>query len=55
VILHATNDSLSRRLVPALERLSVRTGRRLTISYKGDAPWSSEAVRALLKTIRRHR
>lgn len=52
VILHATNDSLSRRLIPALKRLSRKIRMRLSISYTGDAPWSKDAVKTLFKVAK---
>jgi len=53
IIFHATNDSLSRHLIPALKRLSRKTGRRFSISYKGEAPWSKDALKALFKATRK--
>jgi len=55
IVLHATNDSLSRRLILSLRRFSREAKRRFTISYKGDTPWKKDAVKALFNTTRRVR
>jgi len=51
IVLHAANDSLSRHLIPTLKRISRKAGRMFRISYHGDAPWSKDAVKALLKAL----
>ena len=53
VVLHAANDSLSRRLIPSLKRFSREAKRRFTISYQGDSPWRKDAVEALYNAVRR--
>jgi len=55
IVLHAARDSLSKRLIPALRQLSRKAKRRFTISYRGDSPWSKDAVKALSDATKRLR
>jgi len=53
IVLHAANDSLSKRLVPALRQFSSKAGRTFKISYSGDSPWSKDAGKALFKLVKK--
>lgn len=55
IILHATEDPLSKRLIPTLRRLSRRQRKKLVVSNGHDSPWSKDALKRLYETIRRSR
>lgn len=52
IVLHAANDRLSKRLIPSLKRLSSKTKKKFRVSYRGESPWSRDAIKALSKALK---
>jgi predicted RNA-binding protein len=55
VIVYATKDSFSRRLVSLLRRLPGRVSKRVEVTHGEGSPWSTDASMLLLNTARKRR
>jgi 7-cyano-7-deazaguanine tRNA-ribosyltransferase len=52
IVVHAPNDPFSKRMILMLRKLPSEPKKKVRVSYRGDSPWSTDALKALFDATR---